>query len=521
MNRPAAISAKNERIDFVLFSLCVALCYLLLNGYSFNAGDLSEHLPQVYRKLNPALYPNDFFVTYALGQFTVRDVWVTCVTALSAVMPVHTVCFVLHLLCLTLTILAWMRITRIVAPVGYAPHISVVIIFLLVNKLTVGGNTLMGNSFYSSIPAEMLASWAVYAALHRKTLLSAAACGLALWFQAIVGVHMALLLAVYFWAGRASLKQAVIFSLMFAGVAAPVLGQLIYTYVWQCLYCDKIQYYTLLYEYRAFLHYLPHLFPATHYLYFILLMLAAAYAVYMQREAVRMFAVFVLTCVFFCVAYTILIYTVWPGSGMLQAFKTTVWLNALCGVALGIHISRVMQRWVDMSIISHKWLTGAVAVLLFGVLTQSAYLPWEKLHSRYQVGRYVKTDLQQMHEWIRLHTPVQAMFITDPSDDSFSCEAQRSMPVNYKAVVHDPAYMQAWWQRMQQYYAVSEKQLAGNVRVVDAAIHNYHSQYIAAVAATCDYALMQKTKTDARVIAAYGNAVYETDYWILIQLNKN
>ncbi len=110
------------------------------------------------------------------------------------------------------------------------------------------------------------------------------------------------------------------------------------------------------------------------------------------------------------------------------------------------------------------------------------------------------------------------MFITDPSDDSFSCEAQRSMPVNYKAVVHDANYMLQWFERMKTYYAVSDEK-AKIVLPIEQAIENYNHQFIPAIAAQCDYALFRSNVSND-LLAQYGVIAHRTNDWTLVKINK-
>jgi hypothetical protein len=507
-----------ERIGFVLFSLCVSLFYLLVNGYSFNSGDLSEHLPQVYKHFQPELYPGDFFISHYLSQFTVREVWVKLVIGLSYILPVSTVCFTLLLVCITLTVLAWMNITRQFTSHPFAPHVAALFIFIVFNKITVGGNTLMGNAFYSSIAAEAFASWAIYFLLNNRIVLSALLCALALWFQAVVGLQMALLLGVVVFSQR-SVKDMMMFLAMFFMAASPVLIPLLKTYLLNTGQHDKQQYYKVLYEYRAFLHYLPLLFPLKHYLLLVILCLPALAIALKRYETFGPLMTFSMGIILFCVLYTLLIYTFWPGVGMLQAFKTTTWLNAVACTILAIFICDKWLSKFEIPMLHDAYYLAFSASIMLLVLLQSADLPWQKLRSRYQIGNYEKTDLQHMHEWIKINTPVDALCITDPSDDSFSCEAQRSMPVNYKAVVHDANYMLQWWERMKTYYSVSDEK-AKNILPVEQAIDKYNHQFIPAIAEQCDYALFRRTVND-ELLSKYGDVVHNTEEWKLIQIKKD
>jgi hypothetical protein len=77
------------------------------------------------------------------------------------------------------------------------------------------------------------------------------------------------------------------------------------------------------------------------------------------------------------------------------------------------------------------------------------------LKSRYKTTFYADSDLGRMHRWIRENTPIDAVFLPCPDDDSFLCEAARSIPVGYKAIIHNKAFMLDWYERMQSVYDVS------------------------------------------------------------------
>ena len=86
---------KLKSINYLYFFL-VAIAYIFCNGYLFNTGDQAEHLPQVYQKLNPELYPNDFFLNYYNQTFTVRYYFTYVVYAFSLVVGVKASCFIIY-----------------------------------------------------------------------------------------------------------------------------------------------------------------------------------------------------------------------------------------------------------------------------------------------------------------------------------------------------------------------------------------------------------------------------------------
>ena len=80
---------------------------------------------------------------------------------------------------------------------------------------------------------------------------------------------------------------------------------------------------------------------------------------------------------------------------------------------------------------------------------------------RYQIGNYPKSDLSKMHFWIAANTPKECVILPLPDDDSFLCEAQRSIPVGYKAIIHEPFFLLPWYKNFYSIYGVGL--LPGNI----------------------------------------------------------
>ena len=57
-----------------------------------------------------------------------------------------------------------------------------------------------------------------------------------------------------------------------------------------------------------------------------------------------------------------------------------------------------------------------------------------------------------MNEWINNNTPVDAVFLVSPENQSFLCEAKRSMIIGYKAVIHEPFFLIPWAENYQRIY---------------------------------------------------------------------
>ena len=77
------------------------------------------------------------------------------------------------------------------------------------------------------------------------------------------------------------------------------------------------------------------------------------------------------------------------------------------------------------------------------------------------VGNYVRTDLEKMYSWIEKNTPEDVTVLTPPNDNSFSCQAKRSSPVQFTAIVHEPVFMLNWYALYSRIYGITLESING------------------------------------------------------------
>ncbi len=465
------------------FAFLLSIVFIWWHGYLFNTGDQAEHLPQVYAMLDPTLYPNDFFLSLYNQTFTVREYWVWLVYGVAIAIGVETGCFMLYLVCVYLTIYAWMLITRHITENAFAPFIVPVLLFFIFNSFTVGGNTLLVNSFVGTIPAEALASWAILFGLKNSPYKSAILLGIAGLFQLLVGLHVFILISIVqltFVTNSRSffkfVKQYLVFGLVVSPMALPIFYRQLFVPVSSE---DLSVFYQTLYYQRAPWHYIPSLFSIKDYLRLIGLALLGLIAIRKLRSNARLYEIKItgIVIIFGCLLYEIALEWLGISSvGKWQWFKTTVWLNALSCVLIGGAIAQFAGLKEQVSRKGRLWnivfLVSGMTGLLW--LTQTEILLPEKISNRYQIGNYKKTDLQKMHAWISDSTSKQSCFLIPPDNESFGCEAKRATPVNYKALVHEAFYFKAWREGMERYYKV-DFEAVGNNPVLPIAVSNYYA----------------------------------------------
>lgn len=504
---------------YLVFNTFMTVAYIYVFGYQFNAGDLAEHLPQVYQHFDSELYSGDFFLTYYHQTFTIRHYWVMLVSGLSYFLSIEWVCFILHAGCVFLTFQAWILISKHFSKSTIAPYVSIILIFFVLKNFTLGGNQLLGIAFVSSIPAEMLASWAIYYFLQKKYLLSPILCGLSVLFQALVGIHIAMILGCILLLNKSSFKESILFGTVFILSATPMLLPLLNKYLLVSDQYDTALYYKILFEYRAFLHYLPSLFPKTDYLKFTLLIVSSIilYISFIDHE--KFVFKFVLLIFSIVLIYTIAIESFGILSiGKLQFFKMTTWVSAFCCLIFANFIAKKLNTFLDFRIPFFKInVTGYVlSSIILLAITNSNLIPDFIPKRVYTIGNFKPNALQIVHEWIRLNTPKDALFLAPPDDESFACEAQRSMPVNYKAVVHEPFYMIEWLNRMQQYYQV-DTALLKEQKLIEQAKYQYANLLKYPDNHLCQYRL--DNILESNITDKLGEKVFTYENWVVTRIS--
>src|ERR1035437_2386488 len=132
-----------------------------------------------------------------------------------------------------------------------------------------------------------------------------------------------------------------------------------------------------------------------------------------------------------------------------------MWINAFCSMFIAIGLSEIIfKNSNEDKIIKYGRVLSSIGipVLLF-IILNSAMIPINKLQGRYMVGNYKKSDLTLMHEWIAANTEKDAVILTAPTDFYFACEAKRSMPIGWKAIIHEPFFMIPWYKKFTDVYA--------------------------------------------------------------------
>lgn len=458
--RPRFSRTTARQLTWCLF---IALLFIFRNGYQFNCYDQEEHLPLVYKLADPSLYPHDYFVQPASSHVMVRTCYAKTVYFFSKIFSVETACFLLFIACLTFTGFFILKIAERWCGAGPGSWLAPLFVLLLYNAWTIGGNPVMDLQLLGSTFSVMFCLAAIRRFTDERYGTAGMLLGIASMFQVLMGLHLVLVLALvlFFISGKASLKdirKLVLFFILFASpILVPVLYRQFFTHGAQ----DAALANYALINFRQAHHYLPRVFPAAAYVHHAALLLLAAVILLLTKTGNRRFF-FLFTGIIIagCLVYA-LCFELWqvPFVAKTQWFKTTVWTTICAGIVIAGFAGQLLEKFVALQAIRQQWVQRTLLLsctLLLLHITNQPFFTRASWLGRYMVGKYPHADITKMHEWIRYHTPKDAIILSFPHDASLLCEARRSTPVTYKAIIHEPALIEKWYRDFTRIYSIPD-----------------------------------------------------------------
>lgn len=374
-------------------------------------------------------------------------------------------CFFLTLVCLALLARSIMGITESFFPDSQAKWLAPVLILFVFYGFTVGGNHITYPSLISSTIAKALAAFSFWKFLNRKYLMAGLALGFGSLFQPLVGLQLGLLLVgTRFLLSANDWKQMLCFIVPFGVITSLILVPVLLRQEGQKALETEL-YWDVLYRFRNYHHYHPSLFPIGHFVKAGgLALLGLVSFAFIRPKNSGFFFVYTALVILGLAFYTAgLEMELLPQIGKSQWYKTTIWIGLLSSVGL----SGLFVQLPKVSIIVKRLLPGSsiLSVLVIGgliVILNSAFIP--NSTGKYMIGNRETSDIEMMHRWIEQNTEKDILVLVPPNDNSFSCQAKRSIPIQYTAIVHEPKFMFEWYERYSKIYGVSLDNLQKNAK---------------------------------------------------------
>lgn len=452
------------------YALFVAALFLFVRGYQFNTDDQAEHLPQVYQQLDPELYPKDYFVNASNSIFTVRHFYEKLVLVIEEVVGLEWGLFVLTFCCIALMAYSFARIAEELFGDRWSVLLAPILAMVVFYGFTVGGNHVMYGSFISSTIAKGISAFALLQFIRIKQLFAGVVLGLATLFQPLVGLQLFLILGGIELLFRWNIKKTFQFAIPYLAVSALILVPTFARQFGETMEQNKELYYEVLYRFRNHHHYIPSLSPVTHYIKFFGLLGLGFLSYYLTKPLDKRFYFgFASLGLLGMLVYLLgLEHLGVLQIGKVQWFKTTVWMGALSSIMIAGLTGQLLSGFVSLSKVKRYIFPFSffVSLLLLLAITNSKYLS-ESYQHKYMVGNRVYSDLEKMHFWVEENTPKDISVLVSPDNNAFSCQAKRSMPIHFQAIIHEPFFMMPWYEDFNEVYGVSIENLEG----IDARAH--------------------------------------------------
>ncbi|MFN0188303.1 MAG: DUF6798 domain-containing protein [Bacteroidia bacterium] len=482
--------------DRFLLSVLFAILFILVHGYQFNNGDQEEHLPYVYKLIDSSLYQNDYLVPLQTSQFTVRFYFAHLIRVCAYLMPVSAVVFLLYFICLSM--IGW-TVSAISERISKNPLSAIIapLLIVLFNNFTVGGNSIIDVQLTCTVLSIALGALAFSTFSKGKMYYAFALCGLASLFQLLAGFHLVVLLIIssFLIANKNRWTNSIKYFFIYLLFAGPMLFPMLYSQFGISSNMDEENYFNILFYFRASHHYNPSCFPLMDYfktiLWWSLILLSIRYGI--KRQQLQNFKVLIILSTIGCFVYFI------GFSGMhltavakSQWFKTTIWPTLFGVIPVSLFLSEKIKFLPITSYFKYLRIVFSCFIIIATfVIFNSSWLPYNKLKYRYKLGNYPQKDLEKMHHWIAQNSPINALFLSLPEDDSFLCEAKRSTIIGYKGVIHQPDFMIPWYDKMKNVYGVELSDQKCR-KLLDEAKSKYHFR--------SDRAIQTKEKINYRIL---------------------
>ncbi len=448
------------------YACFVAALFLFLKGYQFNTDDQAEHLPQVYQLLDSALYPNDYYVNAANSVFTVRHYYEQLALVVAKTVGLEWGLFALTFLSCTLMAFSFAKIAERLFANRWSVFLAPVLALIIFYGFTMSGVSVMYASFISSTIAKGLAAFALWKFFERKVWLAGLFLGIATLFQALVGLQLFLVLAAYYVLVKHDFKKSLFHAFSYLAVALFLLIPVFYIQFTSEMYLDVDAnwFYSVFYGFRNHMHYYPQLFPVKDYVKFGLLLILGllSYAFVRPRDA-GFYPFFIFFNLFGLIVYSIGLETFSIQLvAKTQWFKMTIWMQAFSAImvagAVGEMLSAISMPFVIRKRVFAISVLGSVLLLV--AITNSKHLP-QQYRDKYMIGNRTVGDLERLHLWIADNTSNDVVILAPPDDNSFSCQAKRSMPSHWQAIVHQSFFITQWYLDFSEIYGVTLENLEG------------------------------------------------------------
>jgi hypothetical protein len=451
------LKMNRQQVEFWAMVLLLYITVVLYQGYQYGQGDQSQILPCLYAQDHQGAYAQDHYVhAYLQAGVNERTVFHFLFRYLGYSFP--WVVLGWHALLSCTLFAAWLRISALGIRSQTFQYVSALLIFIIGYHTSAGGNELYYNSFIPSLAAKALASWAFYFWLKEDFPKWVILLLIAGFLQPLVGLQLFLLTCISLVAHWLMKKKGKELPWKWIGLYLLITLPWLYLLQSQNGAVTSPETFMDIVEFRLAHHFFPSSFGWLNLLVVGVLGLSA-FLFYKERLKWLVGLVMIGGVIYWIgvekYRVPIILYTQW--------FKTTIWLEALACIMIAIGLEK-LTFW-PKAIFKYSALVSVVFLVLIGVYRLSGWFggkpdyifPWNAT-----TNDAIDVSLKAAER-----TPEDAVFIVPVDFTAFRWYAKRSLYVDYKAMLHQEAFLKDWYDRIGRIYAygLKEKQGGFDIRV--------------------------------------------------------
>jgi len=386
-------------------------------------------------------------------------------------------CALLHVLITLLHFLLLYKIGRLFIKTDYLVWLALLVIFVPLYGVNLGGNELYYNSFFVSNLVQLTGLFGIFQLLKERYILALFTFGLATLLQPVIGTQLFVTCASVLFLGKILGAVKIEWWRWFVGVFAFVLTGGLWVIFLKFFFEDKgitnAQFFEILFEFRSPHHYLPMEYGWANYLIIIPLLIFGTVFYLIKEKKIGLF--FLISWLGMLVYFILVEGFSEVNAASLQWFKMTIWMEAFSAFAVFAMLEKKLGFLQEKTLqqIAFPVLASVGAGVLYVLIFSRSFIFW---NVPFDFGNQDQTEAAANISYlISKKTAKDALFLHPINFTTLKVYGERSSMVDYKVLVHRKVAMADWYKRIGDVYGVDVDSRKVGLKLFDLADENYRN----------------------------------------------
>jgi len=473
---PYNMKSNIHPLKLLIALLACYLCVVARWGYEYGRNDAMQ--TQAYAKFlnSPDLYPLDNYLQGIHAKVPNERFAFSYLLSLSGDY-LELICVLMHLLVTLLQFLLWYKIGRMFIKTDYLVWLAILVIFVPLYGINLGGNELYYNSFFVSSLVKLMGLFGIFQLLKERYIFALFIFGLATLLQPVIGTQLFVTCAGVLFLGRIFGIIKMDWWRWFVGVLGFVLTGGLWVIFLKFFFEDKgisnAEFFTILFEFRSPHHYLPIEYGRLNYLIIILLLIFGTSFYLIRNKKIGLF--FLISWLGMLVYFILVEGFSEVNAASLQWFKMTIWMKAFSVLAVFAMLEKTLPFLQEKILcqLAFPVLASVGAGVLYVLIFSRSLLFWDV---PLDYGNQYFDDPEVHISYLaKQKTSQGALFLHPINFTTLKVYGERSSMVDYKVLVHRKQAMADWYKRIGDVYGVDVDSRKVGLELFDLADTNYRN----------------------------------------------